>query len=78
MTPQEISDYKMRWLTKGGYPVSIHSDLDIEGKDWCRRFLERHQWSFSKYTAPYEHTFWFEDQRISQQFAQEFYDWIKR
>jgi hypothetical protein len=78
MTPQEIFDYKTRWLTAGGYSVSIHSDLDVAGKDWCRRFLERHQWSFQSYTDIYEHTFWFEHQRTSQEFAQEFYDWVKK
>jgi hypothetical protein len=78
MTPQEIDDYKTKWLTGPGrgYPVKIHSDLDVDGKDWCRRNLERHQWSFTKYTDVYEHTFYFESQLHSQQFAQEFIDWI--
>lgn len=78
MTPEEISEYKNRWLTSGGYPVKINSELHIEGKDWCRRYLERQQWSFEKDTGDDEHTFWFEELRTSQQFAQEFYDWIIR
>lgn len=77
-TPQEVSDYKMRWMREGGHNVRLHSDLDVKGKDWCRKNLERHQWSFSLYTDVYEHTFHFEDQYMSQQFAQEFYDWIKK
>ena len=78
MTPQEIFEYKKSWLTAGGNPVRIHSDLDIEGKQWCRKNLERHQWSFQSYTGVYEHTFWFEDLKASQQFEQEFYNWTNR
>lgn len=77
MTPQEIYEYKTKWMIDASNPVKICSDLDVEGKLWCRRNLERHQWSFSKYTDHYEHTFYFEDQKMSQQFAQEFYDWVR-
>lgn len=78
MTPQEVFEYKSRWKSTGGNPVRIHSDLDWQGKDWCRKRLERHQWSFSSYTANYEHTFWFEDPAHSQQFEQEFVDWVNK
>lgn len=78
MTPQEVFEYKSRWKSAGGYPVKIHSDLDWRGKDWCRRNLERHQWSFSSYTAVYQHTFWFENFLHAQQFEQEFIDWIEK
>jgi hypothetical protein len=70
MTPQEIGDYKRKWMP--GYSVRLHSDLDIQGKDWCRKHLERYQWSFSQWTAVYEHTFHFEDAVIAQNFAMEF------
>ena len=33
MTPQEIFEYKQRW--RPGYVVDVHSDLDIQCKDWC-------------------------------------------
>lgn len=78
MTPQETSDYKMRWMCEGAHDVVLHSDLDVAGKDWCRRNLERHQWAFSSYTANYQHTFHFENVIHAQQFAQEFIDWIKK
>jgi hypothetical protein len=78
MTPLEIAEYKQRWMAKGGYPVCLHSDLDIEGKDWCRRNLERHQWSFKPHTDVYEHTFYFEDRSVSQQFEHEFIHWVNR
>jgi hypothetical protein len=60
MTPQEISDYKLKWRANG-VAVPLHSDLDVAGKDWCRRNLERHQWAFNPHTAVYAHTFLFED-----------------
>jgi len=59
-TPIETFEYKNNW--KPGYTVRLHSDLVNEGKTWCRRNLERHQWSMSQYTDVYEHTFHFEHQ----------------
>lgn len=76
MTPQEISDYKMSWLSNGGYSVRVHSDLDWQGKNWCRKHLGRHQWSFRSWTDVYEHTFIFEDQEISKKFESEFQDHV--
>lgn len=70
MTPQEIADYKMRWMP--GYAVSLHSDLDVQGKDWCRKQLQRHQWSFRPWTNLYAHTFYFENQNAAQNFTMEF------
>lgn len=78
MTPQEISEYKQRWISNGGYAVRLHSDLDVAGKDWCRKQLERHQWSFRPHTDVYEHTFFFEDNYIGQQFEHEFNRWVNK
>jgi len=60
MTPQEISDYKQDWLAKEPYSVVVNSDHDVRGKDWCRKNLERHQWSFQSWTSQSEHSFFFE------------------
>jgi hypothetical protein len=60
MTPIEIFEYKLRW--KPGFSVRLHSDLVNEGKTWCRRNCERHQWSMTDWTDNYEHTFHFEHQ----------------
>mgnify|MGYP000754536359 FL=1 len=68
MTPVEISEYKMRWKPNG-YSVRLHSDIDWKGKDWCRKHLERHQWSFDKWTNVYEHTFHFELEEHANLFA---------
>ena len=74
MTPQEIDDYKRKW--KPGFSVRLHSDLDNLGKSWCRKNLERHQWSFTAYTDVYEHTFHFELEEHSLEFSKEFPDYI--
>lgn len=76
MTPQEIAEHKMRWLP--GYSVRLHSDLDVQGKDWCRKNLERHEWSFKAWTAVYEHTFYFENVLAAQNFAMEFANWVNK
>jgi len=72
MTPQEIADYKQQWLSKGGYVVDTHSDLDVAGKDWCRRNIGRHEWTFKPHTAVYQHTFCFESKTHAEQFATHF------
>jgi hypothetical protein len=79
MTPQEIAEYKQRWMGTGNNnPVRLHSDLDTQGKTWCRRNLERHQWSFKSWTAVYEHTFYFENVLAAQNFAMEFNNWVNK
>ena len=66
MTPVEIHEYKLRW--KPGFRIKLHSDLDWKGKTWCRKNLQRHQWSMTSWTAVYEHTFNFEHQKDAQAF----------
>lgn len=78
MTPLEIFDYKNMWMHNGGYRVRIHSDLDLDAKIWCRRNLEQYEWLMRTYSDIYEHTFWFEDQKVSQLFEQEFIDWVNK
>jgi hypothetical protein len=75
-TPQEIFDYKTKWLTNGGKPVPIHSDMEFEAKQWCKANLQPHEWGFVKYTQMYEDTFWFETLEASQKFEEEFSKWI--
>ena len=71
MTPIEIFEYKRAWLSAGAFPVRLHSDLDCQGKDWCRKNCQRHQWSFDSYTNAYEHTFWFEHKEHADEFSQQ-------
>lgn len=71
MTPQEVFEYKLKWKPNG-HTVRLHSDLDWKGKDWCRKNLERHQWSMDTYTDVYEHTFFFEKEEHAKQFENQF------
>lgn len=68
MTPQEQFDYKRRWLPDA-WVVTVNQDWDWIGKDWCRKNLERHQWSFKKYANPDDsHNFLFESEDNARQF----------
>lgn len=76
MTPQQISDYKRKWMASGdNYPVRLHSDLRSQAKDWCKK-LDKQEWSHSTFTNVYEDTFYFENQMVSQQFEEEFLRWV--
>ena len=76
-TPQEISDYKSNWKPLG-FQVRLHSDLDVKGKDWCRRHLERWQWTMDTYTNVYEHTFYFEYEEDANEFAKQWPQFINQ
>lgn len=76
MTPQQITDYKRQWKMGDHYVVRIHSDLRSVAKEWCKQ-LDKHQWDFKSFTNVYEDTFFFEDQNVSQQFEEEFIEWIQ-
>jgi hypothetical protein len=67
MTPIEIDDYKTTWL-KNAHIVQVNEDLDVDGKTWCRKNVDRHRWSFSQYTDIYEHTFYFEAEQTAKDF----------
>lgn len=58
MTPQEIFEYKQKWRGDS-WNVRLHSDLDVRGKDWCRKNIPREEWSMTTWTDVYEHTFYF-------------------
>lgn len=69
MTPQQIFEYKQSWLP--GYTVRLHSDVVDRGKTWCKRQCEKYEWSCTTWTAPYEHTFHFENIAAAQNFEME-------
>ena len=69
MTPQEQHDYKLRW--KPGYSVQVDIDSDWWGKTYCRKHLQRYEWTFAKYTRPDDsHTFAFEQKEFAEKFFQ--------
>lgn len=76
VTPQEIFEYKLAW--KPGFAVDVHSDLDVQCKNWCRRHLERWEWSVSVYTDVYSHTWHFEKLEYANDFRAAFSDWVDK
>ena len=77
MTPVEISEYKRRWKPNG-HVVDVHSDLHIQCKDWCRKNLNRWEWSMDTYTYVYAHTFYFELEESANAFKEKFSDWVDK
>jgi hypothetical protein len=77
MTPQEIFEYKNRWKPNA-FVVDVHSDLDVQCKDWCRKNLNRWEWSMDTYTYVYSHTFYFEEEQASDEFKHKFKDWVDK
>jgi len=78
MTPLEIAEYKQQWMSNGACAVRLHSDLDSQGKTWCRRNLGRHQWKMNTWTDVYEHTFYFELQEHAAIFAQQWPEYVNQ
>jgi len=74
MTPQQAFDHKQKWRPTAK-TVDVHSDLHVACKDWCRRNIQRWEWSMDTYTDVYSHTFYFEHQEHAEQFSEEFKDW---
>ena len=72
MTPQEIYEYKQRWMSTNTHPVTLDEYLEFDGKSWCRKNLESKVWKFSKYTDIYEHTFYFEKVEDAEAFRKKF------
>lgn len=73
MTPVEISEYKQKWMaSEYNHPVTIHSDLRSQGKEWCKVQLMQQQWVHRKYTDVYEDTFYFEYKQDADAFLNHF------
>lgn len=70
MTPIEIFEYKLKW--KPGYQVRLHSDLRMQGKDYCKVQMFKHQWDIAEYTDVYEDTFYFEYRQDATAFKNNF------
>ena len=77
MTPIEIFEYKNKWKPNA-FVVDVHSDLDVQCKTWCRKNLNRWEWSMDTYTYVYAHTFYFEEEQAAEEFKHKFKDWINK
>ena len=69
MTPQQISDYKMRWMRDTAIEFPIHSDMADESKSWCVDNLNKWEWKLTEWTNIYEHTFYFENELFAKEFG---------
>jgi YHS domain-containing protein len=72
MTPQEIHDFKMKWMRDDPYHVRLHSDLESYGKDYCKQNFRPEQWKMSKWSDVYEHTFYFCSKNMAESFEKNF------
>lgn len=70
MTPQDIAEYRLKWMP--GHSVSVHSDKEQVCKGWCRASLCAHEWTISRNTDVYEHTFRFEHEAHARAFHEVF------
>lgn len=75
-SPQEIFEYRQRWMRYGGHPVKIHSDLRMQAKHWCKVQLFKQQWKIESFTNVYEDTFYFEHHQDANSFRSNFKEWI--
>ena len=73
MTPQEIFEYKRDWKMNSCYSVQVDMDSHVWGKDWCRKHLDRIDWSFDKHTQPDDsHTFMFKEEIVAMSFIDDY------
>ena len=71
-TPQEIFDYKSHWKPRG-HVVVVEQYDDVWAKDWARKNLDRHEWSFEKYAHPDDsHVILFESINVKNSFEEDY------
>tara|TARA_R110000868_G_scaffold295032_3_gene555448 strand:- start:42 stop:302 length:261 start_codon:yes stop_codon:yes gene_type:complete len=69
MTPQQISDYKLKWmLLENNYMAVIHIDVSDKCKDWCKENLDKQSWIFGKWYGSYQHVIHFEKETVLANF----------
>ena len=73
--PNNISEFKASWRPSA-FKVKIDSEFDVKAKDWCRKNLKRHEWSFNLFTNEYEHTFLFMNEHNAIEFEEALIDYV--
>jgi hypothetical protein len=61
MTPQDIVDYKRRWMGKNPFETKIHSDYTSGTRVWLKDHVPKQQYHVQEHTNVYETTVIFED-----------------
>lgn len=60
MTPQEITDYKTKWMNNPHFQATIHSDLRYICQKWCKLSVGQEKFKYVKFTNVYEDTLHFQ------------------
>jgi len=68
MTPQEIVDYKRKWLGTARHETKIHSDYTSATRTWLKDHVPKHQYHVQEHTNVYETTVIFEDSQHQDSF----------
>jgi len=63
MTPQEIVDYKRKWMGYSKLEVKIHSDHTSATRSWLKDHVPKQQYHVMEHTNVYETTVVFEDKK---------------
>ena len=61
MTPQEIVDYKRKWMGYTQLETKIHSDYTSATRAWLKDHVPKQQYHVQEHTNVYETTVIFED-----------------
>jgi len=70
MTPQEISDYRVKWIaTEDFSDVSIYSDDFVSATQWCHEELKPGSWKAIKHSGQHECRVLFENEKDANIFS---------
>lgn len=72
-----LQEYKQSWMNSC-FSVRISKNLRSRAKDWCVTRLHPNEWEFAGEVDSDVDIFHFEKQYHSQQFAQEFFSWLRK
>jgi len=60
MTPQEIVDYKRKWMGTSNLEIHIHSDYTRASRTWLKDHVPKHQYHVMEHTDVYQTSIAFE------------------
>lgn len=63
LTPQEICDYKFKWLNEPHFESTVHIDLRYAYKDWLKFWCSKHTYDIGYFSDVYFDTVHFEDEQ---------------
>lgn len=73
MEPQEIFEYKRKWLHTTTFTAYVNMDLWHTCNDFCKEHFEKHRWASRRFARPDDaHWFAFERREDLNKFASAF------